>query len=281
MELVFYTDVIFVYNFFVDFILLCIIFRLCHENCRIQKKQWLGLFAGAVLGGMQAVLYPVILFYMTSFFCFLFRIIGALMISKLAFHNRSLSEWFCDTALFIGAGAVVAGIYHLVRAYLPKKQSLVPWMILIITCIVFLFMGLILHKRRMARQELYHYRIVLKNHDEIVPATALFDSGNRLYEPISGKPVMLLSKELLQKLHPDITTFRIIPYTSVGKSRGTLTAYLLDEIQVDKNSKNLMIKEVYAAAAEEVLCKKGDYEAILHPDLFIHEETKKETKQIC
>lgn len=104
---------------------------------------------------------------------------------------------------------------------------------------------------------------------------ALIDSGNSLRDPISGAPVCIVEKEALSGVvsltKPE--NFRIIPYHSIGKSHGLLRAVFVEQIKVQKDEKEIIFHRVLFALYEGKISQSGDYQVILHPDLFLEEET--------
>lgn len=65
------------------------------------------------------------------------------------------------------------------------------------------------------------------------PAKGYFDSGNCLREPISGKPVVLASRYIVEKICKSgdipITRFALIPYRTIG-NEGVLKGFRVDYI---------------------------------------------------
>lgn len=81
---------------------------------------------------------------------------------------------------------------------------------------------------------------------------ALVDSGNSLVEPISGKPVCVVDKEVFEALwEEDDSAFRAIPYRSIGKRRGIMPGYLLSGMELEADGISLHFKDVYVAVSRE------------------------------
>lgn len=80
------------------------------------------------------------------------------------------------------------------------------------------------------------HRLKITKNRKTINVKALFDSGNLLTEPRSGKNVILVSRKALSELNPDnILTNElplIIPYRSVGHS-GVITGFNADKIIID------------------------------------------------
>lgn len=111
----------------------------------------------------------------------------------------------------------------------------------------------------------------------------LWDTGNQLKDPLSGKPVFLLEygcarelflkeeaeqldawifhevfpEQLLRQLHP-----RLVIYSSVGKERGMLPAVVLEKIRIDEGDGELKEREGLVVALVNRKLGK-DYQMIL------------------
>lgn len=81
--------------------------------------------------------------------------------------------------------------------------------------------------------------------------TALIDSGNSLVEPISGKSVCVVDREVYEELWEENEGgFRAIPYHSIGKRKGILRGYLLSELSVEADGMSFVFRDVYIAVSD-------------------------------
>ena len=112
--------------------------------------------------------------------------------------------------------------------------------------------------------------------------TALTDTGNELYDPISGLSVMVLGKQEAEKLLPPVlsdaladgpavfmealpyfetlrTRFRLVPYSAVGQPSALLPVFRPDRMTIDgKEAKQLLV-----GLSPNMLCKTGDFSAVI------------------
>ncbi|MDO4343243.1 MAG: sigma-E processing peptidase SpoIIGA [Eubacteriales bacterium] len=132
----------------------------------------------------------------------------------------------------------------------------------------------------------YLYRVILKRGDREVHLTALMDSGNRLLQPMTAKPVSIVEfqavkellsiqeaqelEELLNLRTVEQTTgkFLWIPYHSIGRSQGVLPAFRLDSICIKHGESARSTKGVLAAVSREAVSSGGEYQMILHPQIL-------------
>lgn len=112
--------------------------------------------------------------------------------------------------------------------------------------------------------------VMICQEDKNVTVTALLDTGNGLIEPISQKPVCVLSSDIASVIWEDLDcrAFRAIPFHSVGCNAGILRGYLVDELKVEYEGRMLSVKDVYMAVKEGVLATKGGYDLIINPRIF-------------
>ncbi len=104
--------------------------------------------------------------------------------------------------------------------------------------------------------------------------TALIDTGNTLTDPFNGKKVMVAEARCLSCLFdfdiPDFEKdgfetlppgFRLIPFNSVGNSKGLLAAFVPDMITADQKIITNLTTAIYCGT----LCQSGDYNALVGP----------------
>lgn len=112
----------------------------------------------------------------------------------------------------------------------------------------------------------------LKAGNKTQEVTALIDSGNSLVEPISGKPVCVIDRRVYESLWEESPPgFRVIPYHSVGRKRGIMSGYLLEELEIDCEGIAHKFQNVYVAVSDEDIsdeCKDKSIKIIINPMLF-------------
>ena len=102
----------------------------------------------------------------------------------------------------------------------------------------------------------------------------LVDSGNSLTEPISGKPVCIVTQQVLNDLKEELPAgYRVVPYHSIGKKRGILEGYLLPELKLEIGGITRTFSQVWIAASPQGISEQDNAEAesvkmIVNPMLF-------------
>ena len=64
------------------------------------------------------------------------------------------------------------------------------------------------------------------------------------------------------------TRFRLIPFSSIGKSNGILVGFKPDKIIVKTNEEVFEIKESIVGIYNNILSSEGNYSALLNPDIL-------------
>lgn len=133
------------------------------------------------------------------------------------------------------------------------------------------------------QREQFYYPVVIKLHGKEKQIMALWDSGNHLSQPITGRPVHIIeiealrplltvkeAEELQQLLELETVEcpsgmFSLIPYQSIGKKHGVLPVLQLDAVEVKKEKETVDTSEVLAAVSRQAVSHTGEYQMILHP----------------
>lgn len=100
-----------------------------------------------------------------------------------------------------------------------------------------------------------------------LPVEALYDTGNSLYDPVSGRAVSILDGKLLDQLlgaSGRENLPRFIPYHTIAQ-HGILEAYVLDEMELSDSGKKRCVKHPVVARMPE---ENRQYQLILHRDLL-------------
>lgn len=111
-------------------------------------------------------------------------------------------------------------------------------------------------------------RVTLEAEGKKIEITALLDTGNTLVEPISGKPVSIVTRAVLDGLFEDgmPELFRVVPYSSIGKSRGILKCYEISKMWVEYRDTIISQEHCYVAYSTEYTADKA-WQMILHPGM--------------
>lgn len=148
--------------------------------------------------------------------------------------------------------------------------------------------------RRRFREWLLYVPIEIHFDDTRFQVNALIDTGNRLRDPLTGSPVILLEYNAAVKFLPEevrrafmafdagdlglisellansawLARFRVIPFVSIGEERGLLPGFRADEILISDGTRSFSAKNVVIGIHVSKLSKEGAFSALLHPDIL-------------
>jgi len=96
----------------------------------------------------------------------------------------------------------------------------------------------------------------------------MIDTGNSLRDPVSDRPVSVLSKQTAARIWGTEAMEQVhyIPYRSVGKEAGVLPVLEVERMDI-RGEKNYSVERPLIGISEEEI-SAGDYEMILNPNLF-------------
>ncbi|MDD6484904.1 MAG: sigma-E processing peptidase SpoIIGA [Clostridiales bacterium] len=233
--MVIYADEIFIENFAGAYALLYISARLLHQRASVPR-----LCAASTLGAAAAAagfIYGVNPGIFSSFAMFVaafgiksgFFLQNIVVFSVLKIMTGFFASVLCSA---LGAGIIRNGIAYF---------RLNPAVMVISLCIAYPLSAAavnIFNKRLKKRL----CRLKITANEKTVETTAVFDSGNLLTEPVSGKSVIVTDRSLLAPLFPGGIDrilndpvkhgLRLIPYSTVSGA-GVMPAFLPDEVSID------------------------------------------------
>ena len=94
------------------------------------------------------------------------------------------------------------------------------------------------------------------------------DTGNHLFDPISQKPVSIISKEAWKALLEDSKPpmYHLVPYTSVGNPHGLMWGAQIDYMVIKEGSNSRIIEQPMIAITEQSFAGIFQYSNLLHND---------------
>lgn len=265
-----YVDSLFLVNFVMNLYLLILVDRTTLRTATRSK-----MVQGAAAG---AILYP---------FLFLLRApgwlkwiaalsAGAALMLGIAFRPRSLRAFAKLFGHLLWYSFLMGGLLLAADCALPvlRKFTGTVFGVLGIGAIGFLLTGFFQEQQK-RRLEESSCIAVLSRGGVSVRTRALMDSGNSLREPISGKPVSVIDGELYHTLWgEEKALYRVVPYQSIGKTRGILKAYLLPGLELEIDGMTKRLQDVYVAVSEE----KTQAGMILNPEILKHRREDEQRK---
>lgn len=280
MKLVVYIDVYFLVNGIFDFCVLLLVGR-------IQKgrQKLLRLLAGSAAGGLGATII-LLLSVLPLSLCSVLQygvLPGLMLIISFGFSDKK--SFFHQLLSFYGMSFLLGGA---LLAFEGEEKELYA---VLAAGVMFslLFFGILPRMEQRKRELQNEYEAALNFEGRWVKGRALLDTGNRLREPISGKPVVLaefsavkegLPEELIQVFEnwnlermeagegASVAKIRLIPYHAVGTACGLIPGIEAAEIKIWTKRESITKEGVMLGLVFEPLASQGEYQFILHEDIM-------------
>lgn len=263
MDCIVYIDLFFLLNFWMNSLVLFTIRRLTRTY-----RTFLCLSA-AFLGAAGSVGILILYFLTSKQVTFVLHIPLIILMNLLAFGMLNLL-W--HLLLFFLNGALLGGAMLSITTMFDWNASAGS---IVLISLAALSVGIALERQCKIRwrEERMKAKTVLEFEDKKMFATALIDTGNRLYDPFYHKPVILVDERILHDIvihcrehYPEKLQF--IPYQSVGRSKGMLEGVMFDSVSIQWQEKKLQFPKVIAASTKESLYKGKEYQVIFHCGLL-------------
>ncbi len=219
------------------------------------KRLFLSVFFG-VVGGVNCFL---LIHVFWLYLALVFLVVNPVML-RLAFGKMSMGELGNLYLEAVAVNLVLGGTMNLLRQYFLKEQY--SWIVpTSVVCVVFLAVCLL---RRKAREETYVKTSVLVN-GRVMTFTALRDTGNCLRDPLTGRPVCIVSCEVCQELAIPQESLRPISYETVA-GKNTLYIYPVSKFYVMQKGEMVERKGMMLGFANKTLFTGKKYQMILQKE---------------
>lgn len=296
-----YLDVIWLLNFLFDSLLLFLTSVILKRNA--PKRN---IFCAGFLGSL------IVWAPLFSYTSFLLTPIGKIIVSVLmvliAFHYRNFRFFVMNLMTFylctFAAGGALFGIHYLllsgdrngyafVTGTISGFGDPISWLFVLVTfpLVLLLSRGTFEHLVTMKIRYDEIIDVVIFVDGQAIPLKGLVDSGNHLYDPLTKKPVMIVSLEKTSRFFPGellqvfenihhlanvdehlLQKWRIsvIPYRVVGQESQILAAIQPEKVEFQHNEQTMETDRVLIAFVPQNLSRDHHFDCIIHPGL-IHE----------
>lgn len=258
--LIIYVDVLVVLNTLVNYFILLGV----RKMTRSYTKRW-RLVLGALFGGVSSVL---IFIENLGIIMTLLKIVLAVMMIVITFGIKPYKRFFKRVILLFAITFIFGGIALAVYMFFDKdiliySNGIIYFdidmtfltLISVISYIVITLVTKITEKKASKSRE---YIVTLKNNDTTITCSGFMDTGNSLREPFSGYPVIMVDKDIFNKMFTD-EKVRYIPVSTVS-GESLIKAFRPEKFTIDNFSTN----KIYIG---ESLTPLDDYKIILNINL--------------
>lgn len=279
--MVVYADTVFLINFVSAYIMLYILGLFINKTSPKKKRL---LFASAA-GGITAT--AIFCIEMPVFLTYVLRLMAVFLMLLITFfelrkHILNQFAWFLMLSGIITFSMVFIVSLASKPLQIVTKAGIIyfdipPEIFLILLIISYLIMVLFIRMFKNRKNKKY-YTMSVTHNDKTITVTALFDSGNLLKEPITGKYVSVLEWESVKKLfdlncdfseitnHAEEMKLWAVPFKSLGNQSGILFAFLADRIEIPEEKK--CHEKSFVGIYDKPLSRNSEYHALINAGLL-------------
>ena len=262
-DLVIYVDVLIIENFIVNMFLLLLTFQ---SAARRPKFKWVAL--SSALGSF----YVLATFYKSLFFLTYlpFKILVAFIMIVICSGFVNIKETPKLFLLFMGYTMGLAGICFFLDinknpsiklSFYITNFSYKSLMLSVMVSYILLYF-LTCYVKNIKETNKYIYQVEIKKGNYKRSFLGFLDTGNELKEPFTRLPVVIVEKNILEKVPVKDDEIYFIPYTVIQGKEGKLKAFKADEVSILINHKKKYLTAM-VAYCDGILSGKGEYQALL------------------
>lgn len=251
-----YIDVYFVENVLLDMLILLSVALLLGKKPVLWR-----MISASVLGGVGAVF---ILFMGGGYGAVYILLVLVFDAAMCLLLFGEIGQIPLQVLYFLGIGFVYTKIGSCMTALGIGRYVRIAASALLVAAVIFISA----YKKRLEKRRLYTVRIV--EGEKELNVLALFDTGNVLTDPYTGKPVSIVEEndEVLCLMHEKPQKYRIIPFRSIGKEDGILEGTEVDALIICGKEGKKIEKDAVIALYKGRLSGDGSFQMILNQGLF-------------
>ena len=254
MEYELYADVWFLTNFVMDCIALEIAGRLMKQRIR---------FRSLVLAGIAGSAGSLILFLLMRRYLW-YQLLVHLIINPLmiwiCFRCKRVREFLAEWVMTYLSMILLGGAMEWSAANVGVRYF---WICLFAASVFLWSAEKILAYFRRQKDTIYDLLLITRQGK--IPAKGFFDTGNLLVDPIVGKPVHIIKKEMLQgQVEQGQLLVRMIPFHSLGRDHGLLEAVTIEGMYIFREDQPLYLEKPILGLAKENLFQDDRCQVILN-----------------
>lgn len=264
MQYELYIDIFFCVNFMMDYLLLMFLKKML--SCTATHGN---IAVGAAAGATLTCVVTAIPFPYVFMKILLFHSLVNIIMLKIGLRIKWGRDFLKAYIFLYVGGFLLGGIMGGLKQYLRAGS------LFFVLCVLgySIASGIWELIAALMKQSNTQCMVLLWRKDRQCKVRALIDTGNRLREPVSKRPVSIIDRETAEKLgieNPgDLTEEpQYVSYHSIGNRTGTLPVFVLDKMCLIKGKTETEFKMPLVAVCEDEIRRDG-YEMILNPDIYI------------
>ncbi len=239
--MIIYLDIVFIINFIIDFSLLLTINIALKRYSKISKLIISALFGSTSLLSLFIAL--------PKYLLIIFKILLALIMVLIAFGYKNIKYTISNLLYFYMVSIILGGFLYFLKVEFSYShnglvfyyQGITINYLFIIVLTPFILYVFLKSLNILKEVKNYYYKItIFFDSNSKISLPAFLDTGNKLKDPITNKPIILINKKILKGKY-NIRSPMYIPYNSLNH-HSLLECFKPTKIYLnDKEVKNYLI----------------------------------------
>ncbi len=209
-----YLDYVFFINFLFDFILLIAISIILKHNIKLKR-----IILGSIFGGLSTF----IMFLETkSTIYFILKLLTGLIMIIITFKYKNIKYLITNFIYLLMLSIVLGGFLYLINIEIGYEHvgmlfftngKRLNSLLLILFAILIMVIYVKVLKKHKKEINLY-YKVDLYLNNKILKLNGYLDTGNKLSDPYTNKPICIINKGLIKKNQ----NYIYVPYKTISGS---------------------------------------------------------------
>lgn len=219
-------------------------FLIIKLSAKILKRRARLSLLSALVGEIIALFAP--LYNLSAFLRLLLSLLSALLMLSISFDFISIKKFSLLVGVFLLTSFVFGGACEAIKTFAGSFPIFIVAVVgVVIYLIISVVQGAVFRQKQRGK---FVYKVKIKDRDCLIEEEGYLDSGNVLYDAVSGLPIMLITFEIFNKIYSGISLSKFLTkqyslssiknghymkVNSVGKGCNILV-FSVDEVVVGK-----------------------------------------------
>ncbi len=218
-----YIDLVFLINFYLDFLIIIITSITLKKNAKLKR-----ILLGSLVGSLSLIF---LFININNYLLFFIKFIIAVLINIVVFGYKDLKSTLENISYFYMISIILGGFCYYLNIELNGFNNKTYFLLIISPIILYIYYRQTIFFKN-TRSLIHKVKIVFN--DQVLDLNGYIDTGNKLYDPVTKKGVIIINKKLVNLNDKKIL---YVPYYSVN-NKGIIKCLKPQYIEIDGIKKN-------------------------------------------
>jgi len=238
-----YLDLIFLINYFFDFIILLSTSYILKRNIKIRR-----IIIGALIGSLSNI---TLFIKLNNYNLLFFKIILSILMNYSTFNYKNIN-YFLNNLKYIYIISIILGGF----LYLLDNNIKINYIFIMILVPIFIYIY-VKSINKYQKEIIYYHKVRIKYKNKYYDLNGFLDTGNRLIDPYFKRPIILINKRI------KIDKYLLVPIDTVN-SHNLIKCFNIEELYID----NKLIKNKILVGISPIKFKMEGIECILNTSVI-------------